>query len=89
MQHVAVIHPDNKSDIHFLTFTVVTRDKAVDFLARYALTHNLYYQPNEVRSDLGPPLACKADITRVRAIFADVDPNDEEAKEPGGLQRER
>lgn len=35
---------------------------------------NLYYSVNEPRADLGPNKAKKADITRLRAIFADLDP---------------
>ncbi|WP_374300958.1 hypothetical protein, partial [Paracoccus sp. (in: a-proteobacteria)] len=35
---------------------------------------NIYYTANEVRSDLGARKPTKADITAIRAIYADMDP---------------
>ena len=87
-QHVAAIHPTT-GDIGCLTFTAGTADKAIAFLAKHAPTHGIYYQPNEVRADLEPARANKTDFVRIRAAVADVDPDDDATKQPGGLLREQ
>ena len=42
-----------------------------------------------MRADLGPHRANKTDFVRIRAAVADVDPDDDATKQPGGLLREQ
>ena len=89
VQHFDAFNPGDPKDCHFVTFTAATRERGVAFIEKYLLTHNLYYQPNEVRADLGPRRAYKSDIARIRVLHLDADPDDEIASQPGGLQREQ
>ena len=55
----------------------VTSDKGVDrFVRRYNDDHNVYYQVNRVRADLGTRRATKADITECIAVHCEIDPPD-------------
>ena len=74
------------------TFPPGSRDAIAAWVNEHAGRRNVYFTSNEVRPDFGHAKPGKADIARIRAIFADLDPpggEDPEAWRAERLQRMR